>query len=72
MTPAELAQTEPDTLRALAANPRVAQTLRNEARRALDQAGRRRRCADYTGGAYPSTMKARPTELARRTFSASW
>ena len=35
MTPAELAAAEPDTLRALAANPRVAQTLRNEARRAL-------------------------------------
>ena len=34
--PAEVATTEPDTLRALAANPRVAQTLRNEARRALD------------------------------------
>ena len=36
MTPAELARAEPDTLRALAANPRVAQTLRNEARRALE------------------------------------
>jgi hypothetical protein len=36
MTPAELARTEPQTLRALAANPRVARTLRNEARRALD------------------------------------
>ena len=36
MTPAELARTEPDTLRALAANPRVARTLRNEARRALE------------------------------------
>ena len=35
MTPGELAAAEPDTLRALAANPRVAQTLRNEARRAL-------------------------------------
>jgi hypothetical protein len=36
MTPGELARTEPDTLRALAANPRVARTLRNEARRALE------------------------------------
>lgn len=36
MTPADLARSEPDTLRALAANPRVAQTLRNEARRALE------------------------------------
>jgi len=36
MTPAELARSEPDTLRALAANPRVARTLRNEARRALE------------------------------------
>lgn len=35
MTPADLARAEPDTLRALAGNPRVAQTLRNEARRAL-------------------------------------
>lgn len=35
MTPVELAKTNPDALRALAANPRVAQTLRNEARRAL-------------------------------------
>jgi hypothetical protein len=37
MTPAELAIAEPDALRALAANPRVALTLRNEARRALEQ-----------------------------------
>jgi hypothetical protein len=36
MTPADLARAEPETLRALAANPRVAQTLRNEARRALE------------------------------------
>ena len=36
MTPSELARTEPETLRALAANPRIARTLRNEARRALD------------------------------------
>ena len=35
MAPAQLAAEEPDALRALAANPRVAQTLRNEARRAL-------------------------------------
>lgn len=35
MTPADVARTDPDALRALAANPRVAQTLRNEARRAL-------------------------------------
>ncbi len=38
MAPANLARAEPDALRALAANPRVAVTLRNEARRALDQA----------------------------------
>ncbi|AMY12843.1 hypothetical protein LuPra_06127 [Luteitalea pratensis] len=36
MTPAELARAEPDTLRALAVNARVARTLRNEARRALE------------------------------------
>lgn len=36
MTPADVAKAEPETLRALAANPRVAQTLRNEARRALE------------------------------------
>ena len=36
MTPADLAKAEPDSLRALAANPRVARTLRNEARRALE------------------------------------
>lgn len=35
MAPANLARSDPDALRALAANPRVAQTLRNEARRAL-------------------------------------
>jgi hypothetical protein len=35
MTPAELAQAEPDALRALAANPRVARSLRNEAARVL-------------------------------------
>jgi hypothetical protein len=34
--PAELAASQPETLRSLAANPRVAQTLRNEARRALE------------------------------------
>ena len=36
MTPAEIAKAEPDTLRSLVANPRVARTLRNEARRALE------------------------------------
>ena len=36
MTPADVAKAEPETLRALAGNPRVAQTLRNEARRALE------------------------------------
>jgi hypothetical protein len=36
MTPADLAKAEPESLRALAANPRVARTLRNEARRALE------------------------------------
>lgn len=35
MSPDDLAKSEPESLRALAANPRVAQTLRNEARRAL-------------------------------------
>lgn len=35
MAPANLAISEPESLRALAANPRVAQSLRNEARRAL-------------------------------------
>jgi hypothetical protein len=35
MAPGNLARSDPDALRALAANPRVAQTLRNEARRAL-------------------------------------
>ncbi len=35
MAPANLAVSEPESLRALAANPRVAQSLRNEARRAL-------------------------------------
>lgn len=36
MAPANLATSNPQVLRALAANPRVAQTLRNEARRALE------------------------------------
>ena len=36
MTPAELASTEPDTLRRIATNPRLAAGLRNEARRALE------------------------------------
>lgn len=36
MAPAHLATSNPEALRALAANPRVAQTLRNEARRALE------------------------------------
>ena len=35
-SPAEIAKTRPDSLRALAANPFVARSLRNEARRALD------------------------------------
>jgi hypothetical protein len=35
MAPANLALSDPEGLRALAANPRVAQSLRNEARRAL-------------------------------------
>ena len=36
MAPANLATSNPQALRALAANPRVARTLRNEARRALE------------------------------------
>ena len=37
-SPAEVAKTQPESLRALAANPFVARSLRNEARRALDGA----------------------------------
>jgi hypothetical protein len=60
MTPADLATAEPETLRALAANPRVARTLRNEARRALDQVGRLSEASlPPAGTAVPPTPAAR-------------
>jgi hypothetical protein len=54
MAPANLALSEPESLRALAANPRVAQSLRNEARRAL------------RGSPTPAPAEPRPAADTRR------
>ena len=61
MTPADLAQAEPEALRALAANPRVARSLRNEAARALEQVGQTGR-----PGGRPYLPQGRPRDLRRR------